>query len=65
MITIPQKGVYQIDLYALNGRMIEQKDLLLTEGVHNIDFGKKLGSGIIIVKVKGNGLQVTSRLILK
>ncbi len=65
LLSIPKTGAYEVNVYAVNGRLLKASRLRLAEGIHSVALGRTIGSGIFIINVRGNGLQVTKRLLLK
>jgi len=61
--TTTKQGMYSISLYSVNGALVNRVSSQFAAGFNKIDFSK-LGSGICIAKISGNGFTASNRLVL-
>ena len=65
-ISVPTTGTYGISIYAANGRLISKVSSNLTAGINNVSFDRSvISSGVAVVKVTGNGVAATSKIMIK
>lgn len=56
-------GVYTIEVVDLSGRVVYQKGNIATGVVHNVELINK-AKGVYMVRLKGEGLNVTQRIVI-
>jgi hypothetical protein len=59
----PKEGGYAVSIYKVNGTLARISNGNYKIGINTIDFSK-IGPGVFIIKVSGNGFEGSSRLIL-
>lgn len=63
-ITVPVIGSYDITLHTANGRLIEQSTVSATALTQDIPV-KQLSSGVYLVSVSGNGVNVSEKITIQ
>lgn len=65
-LNIPKKGEYKVEVVALNGRLLNGKKYNLFKGIQIIDFrNARLPKGMVLLKIKGPGVQVLNKMLIK
>lgn len=63
-ITVPAVGSYKISLHTANGRLLEQKTISATALTQSIPV-KELSTGVYVVNVIGNSVNVSEKVTIK
>ncbi len=65
-LSVPTAGVYKVDLYSVDGRILRSFNNRLTDGPNSIRWNNaNLGSRMVIVRITGNGFNSVSKAMLR
>lgn len=63
-LTVPESQIAAMTIYDINGRRVMTKDLNLDAGINNLELQLgQLQSGVYILKVVGEGMESTTRIM--
>lgn len=63
-LSVAENGLYSIEIYSIAGRVLESKQVTLQSGFNSIPL-KSTGTGMNILRVSGNGISLTSKVLLQ
>lgn len=62
---IPVSGLYEVNIYSLNGRRLFSEQLNLSAGFQSISLNSSIGSGVKILSIRGAKEMLSEKVLLK